>query len=41
MLIEFAVDGDGVKRGSEKQYRLVPPQEVTAEDLASYRTRLS
>jgi hypothetical protein len=31
----------GLAISSEKQYRLVPPEEMTPEDLESYRKRVS
>jgi hypothetical protein len=40
-LFEFEEDHDGVVISSEKHYRLVAPDDVTDEDLASYRERLS
>ena len=39
VLIEFEANDEGVKRGPEKQYRLVPSDQVTAEDLTIYRNR--
>lgn len=40
-LFEFEQGDDGVKIASEKHYKLVPPEDVTEADLASYRTRMS
>jgi hypothetical protein len=39
-LFDFELDENGVVRGSEKHYRLVPPDGVTAADLETYRKRL-
>lgn len=39
-LFEFEDTADGIAVSSEKHYRLVPPEEVTAEDLKAYRERL-
>ena len=36
-LFEFAQDDDGVGIFSERHYKLVPPDEVTEEDLKAYR----
>lgn len=38
-LLEFEMDEGEVKIASERHYKLVPPEEVTAEDLAQYRIR--
>lgn len=38
-LFEFEEDSEGVTISSEKHYQLVPPEEVTEEDLAAYRQR--
>ena len=38
-LFEFEPSQDRVAVSSEKHYRLVPPEAVTEEDLAGYRTR--
>lgn len=38
-LFEFEHTGDGVKVTSEKHYKLVPPEDVTENDLAAYRQR--
>jgi hypothetical protein len=38
-LFEFELSRKGVAIASEKHYRLVPPEEVSAEDLATYKTR--
>jgi len=38
-LFEFAQDENGVGIFSERHYKLVPPEEVTEEDLKSYRQR--
>ena len=40
-LFEVEQDGDDIRVASEKHYRLVPPDAVTAEDLDLYRQRLS
>jgi hypothetical protein len=39
VLIEFGRDGENVKRGTEKQYRLVTPTEVGNDDLRMYSER--
>jgi hypothetical protein len=39
-IFEFVADESGVRIASEKHYRLVPPVEVTAEDLKTYRESL-
>ena len=38
-LFEFEKQKDEIAISSEKHYRLVPPEDVTLEDLATYRTR--
>ncbi|MGI8687556.1 MAG: endonuclease [Thermomicrobiales bacterium] len=38
-LFEFEIDETGVALSSEKHYRLVPPDAVTAAELESYRAR--
>ena len=38
-LFEFVQDDDDIRIASEKHYRLVPPDAVTAEDLAKYAQR--
>lgn len=38
-LFDFELGENGVARGSEKHYRLVPPDGVTASDLEMYRAR--
>lgn len=38
-LFDFELGENGVARASEKHYRLVPPDDVTATDLTLYRTR--
>lgn len=38
-LFDFEEGENGLARASEKHYRLVPPDEVTATDLSTYRTR--
>jgi len=38
-LFEFEQSEGGIGVASEKHYKLVPPEEVTEEDLASYRSR--
>ena len=40
-LFEFEQTDDGVKIAAEKHYRLVPPEEVTDDDLRNYRKRSS
>ncbi|MBI3696577.1 MAG: endonuclease [Acidobacteria bacterium] len=40
-LFEFEQGEKGIGISSEKHYKLVPPEEVTKDDLESYRTRLS
>lgn len=40
-LFELEQDGGTVKIASEKHYKLVPPDEVTADDLEGYRRRLA
>jgi hypothetical protein len=40
-LFEFEQSEDGVKVVSEKHYRLVPPEDVTEDDLKRYAQRLS
>lgn len=37
-LFEFQQDDNGVGISSEKHYKLVPPEEVTEDDLRAYRT---
>ncbi len=39
-LFEFEQSGDGLLISEERHYRLVPPEELTDEDLARYRERL-
>ncbi len=38
-LFEFEQSETGVSISSEKHYKLVPPDEVTAADLKSYQQR--
>src|SRR2546426_3394516 len=38
-MFEFEEGGGGLGIGSEKHYKLVPPEEVTESDLETYRTR--
>ena len=38
-LFEFESGENGVTISSEKHYKLVPPEEVTKEDLENYRQR--
>jgi hypothetical protein len=38
-LYEFEEGKDGVTVSSEKHYKLVPPEEITADELKSYMTR--
>jgi len=40
-MFEFEEGDDGLSITSEKHYKLVPPEEVTETDLATYQTRLS
>ena len=40
-LLEFEEDGAEIRIANEKHYKLVPPDAVTAEDLARYQRRLS
>ncbi len=40
-LFEFEQDGEDVKIASERHYRLVPPDGVSAADLLRYRRRSS
>lgn len=40
-LLEFEEDDSEIRIASEKRYRLVPPEAITADDLARYRQRLS
>lgn len=39
VLFDFEEDVNGLLLSSEKHYRLVPPQEISTEDLEAYRTR--
>ena len=41
VLFEFERASDRVRVVSEKQYQLLPPDGVTAEDLIAYRQRLA
>lgn len=38
-LFEFEETNDGIKVSSERHYRLVKPEELSAEELENYRTR--
>jgi hypothetical protein len=38
-LFEFKKSQDGMMISSEKHYRLVPGEDMTSEDLATYRDR--
>lgn len=38
-LFEFGRDEKGIGVTSEKHYKLVPPDEITDEDLAAYRNQ--
>jgi hypothetical protein len=38
-LFEFEESQDSIAIASEKHYRLVPPDQLTAEDLQAYRER--
>jgi len=40
-LFEFEQAGDTVRISAEKHYKLVPPEEVTNEDLEGYRQRVA
>ncbi len=40
-IFEFEQNRDGIGISAEKHYKLVPPEEVTAEDLQNYRSRVS
>jgi len=40
-LFEFEQGEEGVRIASERHYKLVPPEEVTDDDLAAYRQRQS
>ena len=37
VLFEFVQQGDDIRVATEKHYKLVPPEEVTDEDLSRYR----
>lgn len=39
-MFAFEMTGDGVRAVSEKHYRLVAPDQVSAQDLAAYRKRV-
>ena len=39
-MFEFAQSADGVGVYSEKHYKLVPPKDVTDEDLLAYREKV-
>ena len=39
-LLEFEEDESDIRVANERHYRLVPPESLTAEDLAGYRQRL-
>ena len=39
-LFEFVEEANGIKIASEKHYRLVPPRDMSPEDLEAYRHRL-
>jgi len=38
-VFEFEESSNGIAISSEKHYRLVPPDEMTEQDLAAYRKR--
>lgn len=40
-LFEFEVGDEGLRVSEERHYRLVPPEDMTPEDLDSYRRRLA
>jgi hypothetical protein len=40
-MFEFEQGGDSIRVSSERHYRLVRPDEVSAEELVNYRSRLS
>ena len=37
---EFLQEGDDIRIASEKHYRLVPPDDVTNDDLAKYSLKV-
>ena len=39
-LLEFEEDGADIRVAGERHYRLVPPEDVTADELLRYRQRL-
>lgn len=39
-LFEFEMAEEGIAVTSEKHYRLVPPDDVTVEELEKYKTRI-
>jgi hypothetical protein len=39
VLFELEQTGDGIRICSEKHYRLVPPEELSAVELEEYRSR--
>ncbi len=39
-LFQLEETAEGIRVAIEKHYRLVPPEEISTEDLASYRNRL-
>lgn len=40
-LFEFEIGDEGLKVSEERHYRLVPPEDMTPEDLDNYRRRLA
>jgi len=40
-LFEFELGENGISMVSERHYKLVPPEDVTEDDLRMYRTRIS
>jgi hypothetical protein len=40
-MFEFEQGEDGIRVSSERHYRLVRPDELSAEELVNYRSRLS
>ena len=40
-LLEFEEDGEDIRVANEQHYRLVPPDSVSDEELARYRSRMA
>jgi hypothetical protein len=38
-LFDFELASTGIKLANERHFRLVPPEQMTADDLAAYRDR--